>query len=370
MNSRKKFVPTILSVVIFALLTLTGHAAEKPVSGSPAIDFRFSAYYPPVYPVYRVGLQNWIADVEEESGGRINITEYLSGVLHSAKDGFQAVRSDIADITTGYPAYQAGSFHLAHAADLPFAFENAWVASLVMEELYPKYLKTEYEKMGVYLGFYLCTSNYNLISKKPVRTYEDLKGMKIRSFGGTCSTMLKKLGAVPVMVQSGEIYTSFQRGILDGVLFGDNGAASYRLYEIGKYSTAFSLTRMGIPYCMNKKTFDAMPPDVKQFFYNKLRQGAQIGSGAYELADNTALEEMKANGVERIVMAPEEIEKCRKAVAPLWDEFIEENEKLGLPARQFISELRALNEKYSNRTPEELYLQVTQNPVLGIIDFK
>lgn len=359
---------TVVSLSIFFAATLASADSSITYNGPPK-KIRFSVYYPAAYPVYEVGLSKWIPMVEKESGGKIVFDNYFGGVLHSAKDGFRAMNSDIADITTGYPAYQPGSFDLCHVADMPFAFTNAWTAGLVMEELYPKYFKKEYENNGVYLAFYTCTSNYNLISKKPVRKFEDLKGMKIRSFGGACSEMLKKLGAVPVMVQSGEVQTSFQRGIIDGALFSDNSAASFRLHEIGKYSTEFGLTRMGIPYCMNKKTFDALPPDLKSFFYNKLRQGCQIASGSYEIADKAALDEMRKAGVERIVMAPDEVAKCRKAVEPLWQEFIEKNEAKGLPAKALVKELHDLDKKYSTWTPDQIFEYVTKQPTQGIIGF-
>jgi TRAP-type transport system periplasmic protein len=355
------------SVVLFS--TTVSFADSSITYDGPPKKIRFSVYYPAAYPVYEVGLSKWIPMVEKESNGKIIFDNYFGGVLHSAKDGFRAMVSDIADITTGYPAYQPGSFNLCLVADMPFTFTNSWTAGLIMEELYPKYFKKEYENNDVYLAFYTCTSNYNLISKKPVRKFEDLKGMKIRSFGGVCSEMLKKLGAVPVMVQSGEVQTSFERGIIDGALFSDNSAASFRLHEIGKYSTDLGLTRMGIPYCMNKKTFDALPRDLKVFFYNKLRQGCQIASGSYEIADKTALDEMKKAGVERIVMAPEEVEKCRKAVQPMWQEFIDKNEAKGLPAKDLVKDLNELEKKYSTLTPDQIFELVTKKPVQGIINF-
>ncbi len=358
-----------LSLLVPLCVVSGARASDEITYTGPPKIMRFSAYYAPVYPVFKLGIEPWMRMVERESNGKIVFKTYMGGVLHSAKDGFKAMRSNIADITTGYPAYQAGSFNLCLAADLPFASPNAWVAALVMEKLYPKYLKKEYENLGVYLAFYTNTSTYNLISKKPVRKFEDLKGMKIRSFGGTCSAMLKRLGAVPVMVQAAEIYTSFQRGILDGVLLPDNSAYSFRLHEIGKYSTAFGLTRMGIPYCMNRKTFDALPNDLKRFFYNKLRQAAQMTSGAYEIADRAAREKMIEAGVERITLPPEELQKLRDAVAPLWDDFIATNEAKGLPARQFVQEMRALTAKYASWSPEQIMQEVVEHPVQGIIDF-
>ena len=70
-----------------------------------------------------------------------------------------------------------------------------------MEELYPEYIKAEYEKAGVKLAYWSVTNDYFLVAtRKPVKTLADLKGMKIRSGGGLHSDVLKAIGAVPVMM--------------------------------------------------------------------------------------------------------------------------------------------------------------------------
>ena len=369
MKSRPRLFLLTLLASFLALGAVTTQAAEKFTYTGPPITIRFSAYYPAVYPVFKIGVAPWMKMVEKESNGKIVFKEFLSGVLHSAKDGFKAMRSDIADITLGYPAYQATSFYLCNAPDLPFCFPNTYVASLVMEELYSQYLKKEYENMGVYLAFYLNTSTYNVITKKPIKKYEDFKGMKVRSLGGACSDMLKKIGAAPVSMLVPEIYTSFQRGIIDGALLHDNGIYTYRLHEIGKYILSFSMTRMGIPYCMNRKFFDGLPMDVKAFLYYQLRIGSQMASDAYEKSDKESRAEMIKAGVEYNTLSPEDTKKCKAALEPLWGEFVTQYEKMGLPAKQFVKDLRALSDKYETWTPEQILKHVTEHPVQGIINF-
>lgn len=338
------------------------------VAAAAPVEMRFSAYYPETYPTFKEGFSRWEKMVEEESKGQFVFKNYLNGVLHAAKHGFRAAMTDICDLTHAYPSYQPSSFDLSHVNDLPFAITTTNGGALAMEQLYPKYFKAEYEKMGVYLGCWVTTSQYNLISKKPVRTLEDLKGMKIRSYGGLCSDMLVLLGAVPVMVQSAESYTAFQNGVVDGVLYTDSSAAAYRLFEIGKYSSKLGLTHMGVPYAMNPKFFDGLSADNKTFLYKKLRQASQVASQSYEIDDAFGLKTLQENGVERIEISPAEMKKFRAAVQPLWDKFIAENEAKGLPARQLIEDLKKLDAEHSALTPEQTFELATTKPVSGIID--
>ncbi len=358
--------------LFFLLLTMgafTGMAAEEFTYTGPPITIRFSSYYAPSYCAYKFGVEPWIKTIEQETKGKIQFKIYLNAVLHSSKDGFKAMVSDIADITPAFPAYQAGSFHLCHGADLPFAFPNSYVASLVVEELYPKYLKKEYENLGVYLGYYPITSTYHIFTKNPIHKFEDFKGIKIRSPGGSSTEVLKKLGISPAMITSSELYTSLQRGIIDGILFHQNGHLSFRTHEIAKYGTILGICQVGIPNAMNKKFFDGLPKEVKGYLYKKLRILAFEAAYAFEKDDLIAREEMVKQGTKLSTLSPEDLKKSREAVEPVWDEFIANNEKLGLPAKQFVKDLRALSAKYSTWTPEQVLKKIKEEPVKGIIDF-
>ncbi|MDR2743953.1 MAG: TRAP transporter substrate-binding protein DctP [Desulfovibrio sp.] len=335
-----------------------------------SVEMRFSAYYPESYPVYKEGFKVWEEMVTKESGGKVTFKNYLNGVLHTAKQGFRAAMTDICDLTHAYPSYQPASFQLSMINDLPFALSTTYGGVLAMETLYPKYFKKEYEKMGVLLGAWVTTSEYNLITKKPVRSLADLKGMKIRSYGGLCSDTLTLLGAVPVMVQSAESYTSFQNGVVDGVLWPDSSMVSYRVYELGKYHTKIGLSHMGVPYALSPKFFEKLSPDMKKYMYNKLRQASHMASMSYDIDDKYARQVLKENGVEFIDLPEEEKAKFRNAVQPMWQKFIDDNEAKGLPARKLVEELRSLDAKYSAMSPEQVFEEVSKRPMQGIIDFK
>jgi TRAP-type C4-dicarboxylate transport system substrate-binding protein len=347
---------------------LDGAAAEKFTYDGPVITLRLSHSAPATFPTIKTTLDPWTELVEKESNGKIRVEKYYGGVLHSAKDGFKAAVNDISDFTPAYTMYQAGSFRLHHVLGLPFAFPNAAVASRVAEELYPKYFKKEYEAMGVYLANYSVTGAYNLFTKKPVRTLEDLKGMKIRSSGGSGTTMIKALGGTPVTTPAPEAYASFQRGVVDGVAFYDTGAIGYRIHEVSGYVTELKMNNSPLAYAFNRKTFDSFPPEVKRFMYAMLRRLNQMSGNSFDEHDLLSRKVIEEMGVKVIKPPPEELAKWKTAVEPMWEEFIKENEAKGLPARQLVADLRALTKKYETWTPGQLMQHAVDNPVHGIID--
>jgi len=356
----------IVSVMAVCFITSSNisYAGDKTT-------FRFSAYYPGHYPVFKCGWSPWQEMVTNESNGNLVFKNYLNGVLHSAKHGFRALSSGVVDLTTAYPGYQPASFNLSMVNDLPFIFPSVecHIGPLIMENLYAKYFKKEYEKLGVYLGCWVNTSAYNLMSKKPVRSLEELQGMKVRSPSGMCSEFLTALGAVPVMMQSAETYTGLQSGVVDAVLYPDGSSVAYKLYEVAKYSTGLNIMHMGIPYGLNKKFFDSLDPEMQDFIYRKLRQASQMASHAYDIDDIEARKIMLENGVEIITLSDIEMAKIHKAVEPVYEAFIAKNEAKGLPVKELLADIKNLGEKYNKLSYEEAFKLVTENPVRDIITY-
>ncbi len=308
--------------------------------------------------------------VEKESKGKYKFQNYMNGMLNNARHGFRAVSSGTCDLTHGYPVYNAASFQISLVDYLPYIFPSNHVAVLVMEELYPKYFKEEYERQGGYMAFWINTSDYVLLTKKPVRSIDDLKGMKIRAGGGISTEATAALGAVPVSVLPAETYTSVQSGVVDGAILPAGTLTSYKVHEVAKYCTRLNgFTYTGVPFVLRRGFFDALSPEQKDYFYRKLRQCAQSTSNGYNIDEKESFDLMKASGVEIIDLPPQEIERMRKAVQPVYDKFIADCKAKGLPAEELLKDIKLLVDKYGKMTPEETYEHVTKNPIKGIINY-
>lgn len=358
------------------LASLVGLGAVAPFArgdrhrADDGVVLRYTAHIPNSHGLYTRVFLPWKDMVTERTEGRIQWETYVDGLLHGALDGFKAIQSGVTDYTHGYATYQPGSFHLTHGLQLPFLFPNPGVASLVSEELYPTYLKGEYERMGVYLAHCDVTTAYDIIAKVPVRTPEDIRGMKVRSTGGLMAEIVREVGAIPVVLAASETYTAFQRGIIDAVALGAPDMAAYRLYENGRHYLRLGLTHTVLQYCFSPRTFDSLPDDLRVELYNLYRFRGQIahrnyyGSGALE----SALERLAAGGVDIQQPTPDERQAWVDAVRPLEQRFIEENEARGLPASAFVREARLRAAAYGGWTDDQLWDQVAERPVQGIID--
>ena len=334
------------------------------------ITLRYTSHVPRSHGLYTRAFVPFAELVQRETEGRLRLEAFTDRMLHGPIDGFKAAVTGITDYTHAYVTYQPGSFRLLHATQLPFLFPTPQVASLVVEELYPRFFKAEYERMGVYLAHCDSTSPYNILSRTPVRRLEDLRGLKIRVTGGLTADIYRELGAVPVSIAAAEIYPAFQRGILDAVTLSLADMVAYRLQEIARFYTVGDINVVVLQYCLNRRTFDALPGDLKERFYRLLRVRSQIAvqnhySGpTYERARATLID----SGVEVLELDEPERTRWRIRLAPLRERYIARHESEGLPARELVQRMEALSSAYASLSNEQINTRIRATPVEGIIE--
>jgi TRAP-type C4-dicarboxylate transport system substrate-binding protein len=359
---------------VLAVLAGTGLAApfiagRRSTTEEP-ITLRYTTHVPRSHGFYAKAFLPFAELVHRETQGRLRLEAYTDRLLHGPVDAFKAAVTRVTDYTHAYVTYQPGSFKLLHALQLPFLFPSPQVASLVFEELYPRYFKAEYERLGVYLAHCDCTSPYNILSRRPIRRLEDLRGIKVRVTGGLTAEIYRALGAIPVAIAAAEIYPAFQRGIVDAVALAVPDIVSYRLYEIGTHYTEADINVVVLQYCLNRATFDGLPADLRGRFYELLRVRSQIGvqniySGSgYE----SSMQVLRGAGTEMIVLAESERARWRDRVSALKEQFVAQHEWEGAPARAAVEDMERLAKEYAALTNAQLNNRVRTSPVQGIID--
>lgn len=181
---------------------------------------------------------------------------------------------------------------------------------------------------------------------------------------------LRQVGAIPVVMAAAEAYTAFQRGIVDAVALAAPDMASYRLYEIGSYYLPIRLTHTVIQYCVNPRSFDGLPDDLRQALYNLFRLVGQVANRNFYGGEGleNAVRTITAGEAELLEISDDERQAWADAVLPLEQRFIEENEQLGLPATAFVREAKARSARYANWSDQQLWDHVSAYPLPGVID--
>jgi len=362
-----KRIKTILKAVgNFLLILSLGGVLVSTANAEKSVVLRLSMHQSSSSPEMNQIIKPMETFIQSRSKGRIKLKIYADGTLHGASEGFKALATDVTDLAPAYPLYQSRSFHLNHVTNLPLAFPTAYVGGRVIAELYATYFKDEWNKMGCFPLFYPVTATYNLLTRKPVSSIKDIKGMKIRGGGAALNEIIKRLGATPVTIQSPEVYAAFQRGVVDGLLFDTASILAFRLDEIGKYYIPLGISRVGIPWAMNSERFVRLPADVQQVMFEAGREASIHYADYVTRASEAAVQVMKGRGIVIVELPAAELQAVQDAVEPMWQEFIKQNDAEGRPAQALVNALRSKVASYGAMTREQFVELQRGTPVTGM----
>ncbi len=319
----------IRSIVVFAalaglfgmLVLISGlgnvHAAEK------VITWKCPAHWPMASSSYKDSLVVVAERIKERTNGRLIIEPFPADALVPGKENFNAVKRGMVPIAITSSAYDMAQVPLLNVASgLPLNFGEVWEAEYFHQWLgFEKMLKDEFSKHGL---IYFTDKVYptELSLKKPVRKFEDFKGLKLRS-SGILQKFLTSIGAAASEIPGGEVYAALASGVIDGAHWGAvQGSASMKFYEVNKYHLRPALNVAGTDiWLVNQKAFGELPKDIQEILVKTLEENFWLRTIQYIYQENTVLSKVqKEQGVELITMSPEEYAKMQTAAMKIWDE--------------------------------------------------
>jgi TRAP-type transport system periplasmic protein len=341
----------VLRILIVALFLFTTAFFSTGLSrAADPIELKLTHWQPTDNVIHKDVFVPWAKMVEEKTGGRVKVKIFPSELLAKARDTYESVVNGTADIGFSHLGLNPGVFTINQIFGLPFLYPEAPVGSRVITEVYEKEpaLHSEFKDVKV-LWFLSSTMLRFHTATKPIRTLEDLKGLKIRTGGGPQAATLKSLGATPVAISPPDVYTALERGTVDGLTFPWEALADFKIDEVTKYHTTAGLWGGPFYVVMNLKRWNSLPPDVQKALDSVSGKWAsEFSSDLREKADLEAREKIrKLKGHEFIDVSPEELGRWKTAAMPIWDEFLSSVEKKGIPGKKILEEIHRTLAKYS-----------------------
>ena len=332
----------VLSITVVFVLTLMGVLGHAPDAKAAEITLSY-ANFPPAVTFPCVQMERWKVEVEKRTNGKVAVNTFPGGTLLGAKNMMDGVIDGVADIGNLCQAYQPGRFTVSNATALPLGIPNAKVGSMVLWELYKKYNPEAFAKVKVLTMF--TTAPSNIMSKVPIRTLADIKGVSLRASGGAAQ-ILKSWGANQVGMPMSATPEALQKGVVQGLFSSLEVMKDFKFAELCKFVTFTETPIYPFAVVMNMEKWNALPKDVQKVFEDLSTEQAEW-TGTY--MDEHVLESIawsKANqGVEFIT--PADKADWDKALEPIVEEWIVKTDKKGFPAKQIVGDIRGLIEKYS-----------------------
>ncbi len=189
--------------------------------------------------------------VEKYSNGTVKITVHPGGslgfkgpeLLKVVKDG----QVPMSDILMGVVA---GSEHVFGISSLPRLVRTYDDARKLYEECKPLYEKAALKWNQKFL-YAAPWPPSGLVTKKPVRKPEDIKGLKTRTYDKNGANFLRELGGSPVSLPWGEVYSSLRTGMIDSVLTSAESTKNGKFWEVLSH-----FTKINYAYPLNMVTIN------------------------------------------------------------------------------------------------------------------
>ena len=307
--------------------------------------------------------------MSEATNGKIQVKQFGAGALVGVRDGFKGVGAGISDYGPCYAAFEGRGFEMSRILAQPFMSSGRpLVDTRIFIDLAEKYFAPEFERQGVHYGYAAHAGATDIMSKTPIRTLEDLRGLKVIA-QGVGPEVAKAYGFVTLNIPFPKIYTSVQQGIADAVIWVDAGFVPFKIYELLKYHTTIGLVSTSIDTCFNQSTFDDMPSDLKNAFYDFQQLAAAVVQRTGIDFRKKAFEIYKANGVQFIELEDSELNRWKAAAKPVIDAWVAAREADGLPGAALVADIERLKAKYASMSDEAVLKLILEEPVQGLVNF-
>ena len=324
-----------------ALAALVGTAFALPLSfpASAQTTLTYSSWVPPTHHL-TLWQQNWAADLEKATGGRIK-TQSLPKAPAAAPGTFDAVRDGLMDFSYVTASYTPARHILPLMAELPGAGATAEINAVAYSRIHWKH----FQKLGEYRGVKLLAvwthGPGQMFTKKPFKTLAEFKGQKIRTGGGIAEAVANALGASAFVKPAPESYELLNSGVADGVFFPFESIVSFKLDKVIGQATVFpgGLYSSSFGFFMNEDKWNKLSKQDQDIVETKSGEAAARSNGkSWDNADKVGLDALKAAGANIVAASPAMIAEAQKRSGPIIEDWIQKASAKGIDAKAILAE--------------------------------
>lgn len=276
-------------LALLVLLALAGCSRAVP----PGVtELTYATPYPASHPFSRAD-QRWINYVERASGGTLRIRPVWAGALLSSDMSLEELRHGVADVGLITPIYSRGGTHLLRIQTGFYSGADSIGSQVALYRC----LEGSVPEIGRELeGLHVLAVQGGLLpgiltKKKQIKSLADLKGMRIRA-PTELLAVLRSLGADPINMPMGDVYSAMARDVIDGVVAPVDTFRVLHFDEVGKYFYTLSIPRGAYPSRAigdqawrrlspeQQRILEAATPVWEAALTDEIEAGARAGLGA------------------------------------------------------------------------------------------
>lgn len=315
-----------VAAILVALLAVVGGLSGMTASAQFKPEYRLT-HNTSDQTTWHKAAERFAELVRERTDGKVNIRVYPNAILTGGDQMRQSemtgrgvidfVVTSTINITPLIPQFAVFS--------LPYLYEGYEAVDRTLQGESGRMMSQIMEQYGLINlawgenGFRELTN-----SVRPVRTPDDLRGLKIRVAGPLHVDILNALGANAVQMQWVEVITALQQGVIDGQ---ENPIGAViipqRVYEHQKYMTLWNYSYDALFLAVGRPTWNSFPPEIQEIVAQAAREAMEYQIEISRADTASGVDFLISQGMEVYTPTSEEIAAFRRAAAPAYEKWAE-----------------------------------------------
>jgi TRAP-type mannitol/chloroaromatic compound transport system substrate-binding protein len=271
--------------------------------------------------------QGFSKQVDSLTGGKVKFQVFPAGTIGSPLKITESVQKKVAQAGHTWPGYDWGLDKTAavfggYVGSPPAEALLHWIYVGGGIELWRQWRMEKFGVVGMPCGSH--SDEIHMHSRKPIRTLEDLKGLKLRT-SGAWAEIANNLGASTVILPGGEVYPALERGVVDAIEWATPGInIGLGFHKVAKYIILPGVHQPGavLECIFDKALWDSFDATTR----NQIEAAAKLSTIEswmnINLMDADALAKLKGEGVEFIRVDQAYIDGVAKATREWEDKYI------------------------------------------------
>jgi TRAP-type C4-dicarboxylate transport system substrate-binding protein len=316
-------------------------AAAMAAPAGAQTKLLIGSWAPPTHHVNAQLLPTWGKWVQEATKGRV--TFEIKYNLAPPPGQFDAVRDGIQDVAWIFHGYNPGKYVATEVMELPFLGAGAEAGSIAYWRVHEKHLAKADEHKGVTVIGLMTHGPGVIQSQKEIKSWADLKGMKIRLPGGIASRVGEAFGAVPVSVPAPKVYETLSQKAAEAVFMPAETHKSFRLQEVTQYILRVpgNLYDGSFAIIISPKKLASLSKEDQQALMSVSGEKLSGFAGSlWAAADKAGYELAREKGTKVSDATPQMVEDLKKVAATLEADWIKRASGKGYDPAAALKELR------------------------------
>lgn len=279
------------------------------------------------------------------TGGKEDIQVFWGGSVAKDKEIPDFISGGAADMGDIITPYFPDKFPLNNAVGyfIPQPHSTIEIAEMMQywHRIYPQF-DQELAKYNLKAIGFRPLENYGMICTKPIKSIEDFKGKRIRTYGFAYPAFVQALGATPVSMSTADAYEALQHGILDCSPIGPSLAHGWKYDEVAKYFIDMPIgASFGHIITMNLKVYNGLDPQVRAVLDGLGREYPMRYTVDIDVITKKILKGWKDKGVTVIHLPKEQFAKIGDfpAVSAVRAKWLEKAKAAGVPAGEIAEDI-------------------------------